>query len=470
MVILRSLTAAATLERLSRVAATTRADQRGSILLTMLLVMCLTTLVMSSLTVSSIEWTLANNLERESQAFSFADSGVLHALSEIESSGDDIDALLLGADGTAGTADDGQIFGSAIAIGEGGYDAYVEDNHDDSDQSTDIDGTAFLVATGTHKNSQRRVRVTLSSSGGGSGWAPPYGVLTDGKLEIKDKVELRGPLGSAFANDEAEIDSEFIDVSAGSADELDLDNGVTIAGEELDRDEVDEYEESHSDLESVDLPEFDTGELRDLTDYRLSSDGKVYDSAGTLVHDTDDGDDDWGQWKFKDGDDSWELKNGVAGVDDGAFYVDGDVKVEGGDDLELTVISTGSVEFKGVMTLDAAIPGLVAATDGDVKVDVDGSFSGGLLVREQLTINGKITLNGNIAVLDEGSKHKLIKSRISATIEGDTIIIPTAGATFPIGGDGGGGTTITASEWHEERVGSVAWVAQGHGRGRGPGR
>ncbi len=312
---------------------------------------------------------------------------------------------------------------------------------------------------------RRGARVTLSSSGGGgSGWAPPYGVLAGKKMLIDVNVELRGPLGSAFSNDDATIDSGLIDVSVGSGDKLGLKGNPTIAGEVLDNDAVVEYEGAHGGLELVELPEFTTDSMRDLADYRLGADGKIYDSAGALVHDTKGGKDKWGQWDFDKKKSLWKLKDGVAGVDDGTFYVEGDARIESGEQqLELSVIAAGSVEFIGNTKISAAIPGLVVAADGDVAADVTGSFTGGFLVREQLRLTGELTVYGSIAVLDEAKSHDLISDKTGARIQGQTVIFPTSDAVWPIGGGG----VLLASEWHEERVGAVAWVAQTKGKGKG---
>ncbi len=71
------------------------ASERGSIIVALLLVMCLSAVVMSSLMISTVEYELSANTLREAQAFAFSDSGIeygLHMLREpgVDANGDPI--------------------------------------------------------------------------------------------------------------------------------------------------------------------------------------------------------------------------------------------------------------------------------------------------------------------------------------------------------------------------------------------
>lgn len=149
------------------------ADCRGSILISLLLVMCLSVLTFSSMIVGSVEWSLANNGLRQAQALALAESGIEHAMLEITEADGDLADLLAGTDGMPGTSDDGLIIGaSAISIGDGGgsYTAVLTDNDDgDSDTSVDVDGRYHLLATGTIRGVTQTVRVVLDVADGDGG-------------------------------------------------------------------------------------------------------------------------------------------------------------------------------------------------------------------------------------------------------------------------------------------------------------
>lgn len=148
-----------------------RADCRGSILISLLLVMCLSVLTFSSMIVGSVEWSLANNGLRRVQALALAESGIEHAMLEITQADGDLAGLLAGTDGEPGTSDDGLIIGaSAISVGDrgGSYTAVLTDNDDgDNDTSTDVDGRYHLLATGTIRGVTQTVRVVLDVASGG---------------------------------------------------------------------------------------------------------------------------------------------------------------------------------------------------------------------------------------------------------------------------------------------------------------
>ncbi len=432
-----------------------RTDCRGSILISLLLVMCLTVLTFSSMIVGSVEWSLANNSLRQAQALALAESGIEHAMLEITAAEGDLAGLLAGTDGTAGTTDDGLVIGaSAIAIGAAGgsYTAVLTDNDDgDSDTSVDADGRYHLLATGAIRGVTQTVRVVLED-GAGAGWAPPYGVLTNNDVTIDAGVELVGALSSVFSNDNVSINNRRVDGGAWSAGLFDIySSNPEIQGSVLDAAAVNDYEMAHDGQPPTDISPVDPAEFAQYAEYTLSVDGKICLPDGTVQFDTVGGTNPWGNWHYQ-GSGDWLLDDPASG-DAGAFYVEGSVKVAGsggtaGAPVELSLFAEGSVEFAGDFHLNSRYGGLLAVTGGDVFVSGVSDYRGSLIVHEQLKMQGASTLNGVVVVEDAADNFSLLNRVAEGThLTDNTVIWPDLDTALAWGGSGGG---LLAIEWREE--------------------
>jgi len=84
------------------------------------------------------------------QAFYLAEAGIMRTWQEFKDGATNLTALLKGADGIPGTADDGVLsFGSSVSLGSGNYSVIIMDN-DDSDGNiySDTDGIILVNSTG----------------------------------------------------------------------------------------------------------------------------------------------------------------------------------------------------------------------------------------------------------------------------------------------------------------------------------
>jgi len=84
------------------------------------------------------------------QSFYLAEAGLMRSWQELKNGPMDLTALLKGADGTAGTKDDGRFsFGWNVNLGNGNYGVIVTDNDDgDGDLYTDSDNMVMVTSTG----------------------------------------------------------------------------------------------------------------------------------------------------------------------------------------------------------------------------------------------------------------------------------------------------------------------------------
>lgn len=429
------------------------ADSRGSILVSLLLVMCLMVMTFSSLIVGSVEWSLADNSLRQAQALALAESGVEHALLEITDADGDLASLLAGTDGTPGTDDDGLVLGAAaIVVGNNGgtYTATLTDNDDgDGNAGVDSDGRYHLLSTGLIRGVTQTVRVVLERSGGG--WTPPYGVLANDSVTIDSGVDLIGALSSVFSNDDIAIDNHRLDGGAWSADQFDIySSDPEIEGSVLNGAAASDYENAHDGQPPTEIPPIVPAEFTQYSDYKLSSNGKVYRPDGSLEFDASGGDM-WGNWKYE-GSGNWML-DGPSSSDAGSFYVEGSVKVAGSGGtasapIELSLFTEGSVEFAGDFHLDARYGGLLAVTGGDIFVTGESHYRGSLLIREQLKMQGASTVRGVVVVEDAADNFSLLDRIPEGThLTDNTVIWPDADTELSWGSNGGG---LVAVEWREE--------------------
>ena len=144
--------------------------QGGFILALVLLVIAfLTSLSAAGLTRSTTERTAAGRFTENERAFQLAEGGLDHALAALSTSSTDWSDELMGADGLAGTADDGVLsFGLVVPLPLGTYTVRVSDNPDEvaptpDDPMTDADGILRIDTVGTTAGSQRAITAWVSA-------------------------------------------------------------------------------------------------------------------------------------------------------------------------------------------------------------------------------------------------------------------------------------------------------------------
>ncbi|MCZ6676886.1 MAG: hypothetical protein O7E52_06515, partial [Candidatus Poribacteria bacterium] len=87
----------------------------------------------------------------QTQALYLAEAGIMRTWKEFRDGATNLTGLLIGADGIAGTADDGVLsFGTNVNLGEGNYSVVIADNDDgDLDVFTDVDNVVLVISTGS---------------------------------------------------------------------------------------------------------------------------------------------------------------------------------------------------------------------------------------------------------------------------------------------------------------------------------
>ncbi len=147
------------------------------------------------------------------------------------------------------------------------------------------------------------------------------------------------------------------------------------------------------------------------------------------------------------------MLDGPTNGDEGAYYVEGSVKVAGSggtstDPIELSLFTEGSVELAGDFHLQAAVNETLAVVGGDVFVSGESAYRGSLLVHEQIKMQGKSTLYGYLIVEDGADDYELLRRTPEGThLTDNTTIWPDSSAPPNLGGAGG---PLRVLEWREE--------------------
>ncbi len=141
--------------------------QSGQVLLVVVLLSSIAAILAAALYyASSSHVSSARRHIRIEKAFFIAEAGIERAKAELKQASGSFNDILLGADGAAGTSDDGVLsFGASVDFGGGTYSVRVTDNVD-SDPSLffDTDKTVVIWSTGVYQNVRRVLEVCVSLS------------------------------------------------------------------------------------------------------------------------------------------------------------------------------------------------------------------------------------------------------------------------------------------------------------------
>ena len=422
-----------------------RDPERGSAIITVLLLLMLMTALAAALTVSGrTESLITRNHQSRAQARASAEAGLNHAVQIAVDYLQTIDPVNIPGALDALLVDTTPlgvgVFGTATGI-EGALDSTVEYEVLLMDEDDPARGAAIVaalignVAVGedgiatTDNNNTLVFRATGTAQGGASVTlealiAPVElgAIVTDGNLDISGSVSITG-------GDDADVHSNG---------DLTIDGSATVdSGGMTSTGEYDGPAPGYGGAAAKPLPQISAEDYKHHADYVLTETGDMtcnsaggctspatgvaYGYGATICTAGPSGNDcrpDWG-WRFAGG--GWEM--GAAGTpQNGTFYVETDVSISSNPTLSMTLIAEGSIDISGSPNLTAHTNELLFVTDGDLDisggVDTDVIAQGQMLVHEQLSISGNATLGGQIIVEDAANNHSLVDSTsISGNVE-----------------------------------------------------
>jgi len=439
-------------------------DQRGSALVSVLLLLMMMSALAAALAVSGRTETLvARNHQSAAQARVAAEAGVNHAVEVASaylfqwkahgySSVDDaIDGLL--ADHSV-LEPQGLTLGTRIHLSSTiEYETFIMDEDDparggdatdltgDSDPLNDEDGNAA-----TDNNLKLIVRAVGYAQGHASAVVEAViaplalpAVLANGNLDISGNPTIDGTDGSVHTNADLTMSGNpAVYGDATSSGMYDDSGHPTVGGA------------TGGGRPVLPVPAIRASDYLIYADYILTADGQMTLPNGSVLCDASAKKDtckkDYGV-DFKDDGKGWEIKG--KDVASGTYYVRGEVKIHDPgsgkkEKAQISVIAEGSIEVHGnnrELTPDTT--DLLFVTDGDLKItggsDIAMTVRGQILVHEQLEISGHPELLGQILVEDAPS---VDKTATDNSISGNPTI------TY----NGGLGTSyFTVTGWRETR-------------------
>lgn len=464
----------------TRDSAIERADERGSALVSVLLLLMVMSALAAALGVSGQTETLvARNHHSAAQAEAAAEAGLSHAVQVVLDNIADwdvngfasvdaaIDALLLGPDGASGTtatdADNGSLEDTVGRPMPGGfplgvrqdvsgalnaeYEALVMDEDDpdrgtvpdvsligeDGNAITDLNRRLVVRATGYAADNTTVVLEALINS------IPLPAIVTEGDLTISGNPTIAGTEGSVHSNSNLTISgSPSVAEDATASGSYTETGNPTVGGT------------SGGGHTEVSIPAVRASDHLTKADWILNDNGVITEQGGAIVcdasSDTSACEAVYG-WVFA-GANGWVISGNSDTAGEGTWYVEGDAKISGNpgtsvDPLSITIIAEGSIEISGNPDLAPNYPELTFVTDGDLMIagvlEIPYTAVGQMLVHEQLHISGNPTITGQIIVEDATSVDNLV---LSNQISGN----PTITYNGTLGTD-----TFVVTGWREIR-------------------
>jgi Tfp pilus assembly protein PilX len=150
------------------------------------------------------------------------------------------------------------------------------------------------------------------------------------------------------------------------------------------------------------VPEVRASDYRSRADFILTDTGTITNQAGVLSPATQNCHKACNGWTFSPGTGTWSFGSG--GVTSATYYVEGNVTSSGNPTTHITVIAEGDIDLSGG-TMTPHTPELLFVTDGDLGIRnldaaVDITAQGQMLVHGQIDIYGNVDLAGQLVVED----------------------------------------------------------------------
>lgn len=271
--------------------------------------------------------------------------------------------------------------------------AIAGDDGEDGSELTDNNNTLIIRAVGYASNNASVVLEALLAP------VELGAIVTDGDLTISGNVTVTGGTeASVHSNGDLTIDGGSASVSG----------GISASGE---------YTGPAGGVEGAaekPLPKIRAADYKNRAGYILSADGLVKLSDGSVACDpgpSGNGCSATYGWTF-DGPGAWSIQN--AGTVNDTFYVEGSATITSNPVLTITIIAEGSINISGKPQLIAHTNELLFVTDADLDISggatTDVTVQGQMLVHEQISISGGVTLGGQLVVEDATSVDPLVET------------------------------------------------------------
>ena len=382
-------------------------DERGvALVICLLLITLLFVLGATILNISTTESTMASGRDNVMTSFYLADAGIEHARRSLQ--GKDLSEVLDGTTTVFETSNSANLAGGSYTIQvtnnilANGFPLDTVAADPSASATVDSDSIVVLTSTGLFENATQVAEAIVGSEQSNMGEA----IATGGNLQISGNPTVNGSAGSVHSNDDMDVSGNpTISQDLTASGDYDASGSPTVGGVE------------GGGQPTVTIPAVNPADYRDLADYVLKSNGKVYESDGTTVVFDTSGGDAWpsndGGWKISG--DKWDwVGDEVGGDADSVFYIEGNVVIgsnpgESGSDWQVTLIVEGYIEISGNPEMQANTDDLQIVAGTDVKINGDMAASGIIAAHEQIGISGNFQLTGYMIAEDAATNDDMVE-------------------------------------------------------------
>ncbi len=450
-------------------------SERGMALMGVLMLLLIVSAASSGLWVSAqTESAVAINHESAARASAAAEAGANHAtdltlrsLRQWRANGfatpsAAVTNLLLGPDGLGGTPATDADNGSLEALGiprpptrlvlagpnQAAYSVRLLDEDDpnrgfaldpadqlrigeDGQPTVDANSRVLIQATGFADNgTTTTLEVVIVPI------AAPA-LLSDGDLIVQGHPSVLGTNGHVHSNGGLEV--------GGSAD---IDGNATAGGGYTEVGNPNIGGSTSGAALPIPVMDVHASDYRGLADLILTSAGQITDATTAVICDASA---DHGAcaaagytWIY-DGANGWRATALGANADDRTFYAETGLTITGnigtsGNPWNVTLVAEGDIDISGNGKIEADTPGLLFVTDRDLQMTGGKDQVGAeaqILVREQASLAGNVSLRGQLIIQDAASVSDLVTAsamRGNASITNNGTLV---------------GTSFSAASWRE---------------------
>jgi hypothetical protein len=366
------------------------------------------------------------NRQDAGKAMGLAEAGVFHVLSILSNELDTISAtrLLLGADSTESTADDGLLIGYGLASSDqipaagyamdgGRYYVTLLDDPGETDGDPMLDGNTFIIA-----------RCTGITTGGGSATVDVRigsripAIAINGDLEISGNGSFLGPCGAVHTNGDLTVPgSPTVQTGLSATGSVDPSGGAPA-------DTSGAAVVPVNGARTLDIPNLDPLDYCGDADYVLQPNGDFITIAPPSIVNAD-GVEQNGWILTSTSPVQWVANDN--NIPAGTYCVNGNVNIDSNPVMALTILATGSVEFNGNPTVTSAHPdGILIMSGGDVYMSGNPSgsdrYSGMIYSQNQCRIEGNMSLSIQLLCYDDPQSTGAIDLVTLNSIDGNPTI------------------------------------------------
>jgi hypothetical protein len=377
-------------------------SERGAaLILSIFGILLVTVIAFALVSTALISQDISRNAREQTETYYISEAGLTHATELVTTAGQaQFNNILQAGDGVANTGDELSGYGiplMGVGFGRGTYLVYISDDAADGDGNPNADSNGRIVIRSVG-NGQNGASVTTEAIVAVSG-SPA--ILVNGNLKFTGNSWVQGVGGSVHANGVLDLSgipcaNLYFSASSNIINTTNSRTGVGCASVGVTR----------ANQPVIPVPTWNIPSLKTSSDYVLALDGRVYNGAGTLIHDATSTGNKWtvgsSEWSWDSGSQRWVHGGNV--IQNGTYYSEGNMEISGnfgtsGSPATVTLLAEGYLNVSGnpFMRPDYQSFSLMAGTDLRISGNPGAgeiNFSGIHYAGHQLGFSGNPTING----------------------------------------------------------------------------